>query len=156
MPPRGKHDTCKPAPACAPQSSPHTCAVTARSAFRCPHCHAHHADHSVSRIPIERLLQGDPASAAYRLPRNRMLARRCRHACQPHAGYSSVPPPIHTRHIPDVRIMRPRFRTDACSFVRPCLRGPAYVSYRRSASYFTAGKGPCPFEPRKGKRRERQ
>ena len=54
------------------------------------------------------------------------------------------------------RIMRPRFYADACSFVRHCLRRPAYVSSIRCAYSLTAGKGHCPFEPRKGKRQERQ
>lgn len=152
IPTHGEDNTCKPAPVYASQSSPHTYIIAAHSAFNCSLCHAHHADHSVSRILIERLLHDDPASATYRFPMSRILARYCRHTSQPHAGYNSAPPPIRTRHIPDVRIMRPRFRTDACSFVRPCLRGPAYVSSIRSAYSLTAGEGRRPFEPRKTKR----
>ena len=151
IPTHGEDNTCKPAPVYASQSSPHTYIIAAHSAFNCSLCHAHHADHSVSRILIERLLHDDPASATYRFPMSRILARYCRHTSQPHAGYNSAPPPIRTRHIPDVRIMRPRFRTDACSFVRPCLRGPAYVSSIRSAYSLTAGEGRRPFEPRKPK-----
>lgn len=153
LPTRGGHDTCKPAPAYAPQSSPHTCAVTARPAFRYPRRHVHHADHTLRRIQIGWLLHTASVLAAYRLPVSRMFARCRRHTHQRHAGYNSTSRPIRTRHIPDGRIMRLRFRTDACSFVRPCLRGPAYVSYRRFASYFTAGEGRCPFEPRKTQRR---
>ena len=156
IPPRGRHGTCKPAPACATQSSPHTRTVTARSAFRCPRRHVHHADHSASRILTTRLPHSVQAFVTYHLPACRILTRCCRHTHQPHAGCSSAPHPIRTRHIPDVRIMRPCFRADACSFVRSCLRGPAYVSSIRCAYSLTAGKGPCPFEPRKGKRQEKQ
>ena len=82
---------------------------------------------------------------------SRVFARRCRHACQPHDGYRSALRPIRTRRIPDARIMRPRFCADACSFVRHCLRVPAYVSSIRCAYSLTAVKGRCPFEPRKAK-----
>ena len=81
-----------------------------------------------------------------------MFARCRRHTPQRHAGYRPAPRPFRTRHISDARIMRLRFCADACSFVRPCLRGPAYVSSIRRAYSLTAGKGRCPFEPRKGKR----
>lgn len=68
---------------------------------------------------------------------------------------------------PVMRHMRSRYYPDAdpspccssahvCVFVRRYFRGPAYVSYRRFASYFTAGEGRCPFEPRKGKRQARR
>ena len=152
IPTRSGHDTHKVAPVYARQSSPHTCAVTARHALGCPHRHAHHANHVASRIQIGRLPQGVQSFAAYRLLVNRMFTRCRRHTCQQHAGYNSASRLIRTRHIPDARIMRLRFRTDACSFVRHCLRRPAYVSYRRSASYCTAGEGRCPFEPRKAQR----
>lgn len=153
---RSGHDTCKPAPAYAPQSPPRTCAVTVRPAFRCPHRHAPHADHTLRRIEIKRLPHDAQAFTAYRFSVSRTVARCRRPTCQQRAGYNPASRLIRTRHIPDARIMRPCFCTDACSFVRHCLRGPAYVSYRRSASYFTAGEGRCPFEPCKGKRRERQ
>ena len=42
----------------------------------------------------------------------------------------------------------------ACSFVRHHPGGPAYVSYRRCASYFTAGEWLRPFEPRKKEQRQ--
>lgn len=151
LPTRDGHDTCNPAPA-SPQRVPRTCAVTARPALRCPRHHAHHADHVVSRIQTERFPHDAQAFTAYRFPVNRMLARCRRHTYQRHAGYDCISYPIRTRHIPDVRIVRLRFRTDACSFVRPCLRRPAYVSYRRFASYSTAGEGRCPFEPQKAQR----
>lgn len=156
IPTRGDNNTCKSAPACAPQSSPHTCAVTARPAFICPRRHARYADLALRRILTARLAHGVQSFDAYRLPMCRMVIWSCRYTHQHHAGYNSAPQPMRTRHIPDARIMHPRFCADACSFVRHCLRRPAYVSYRRSASYFTAGKGPCPFEPRKDKRQERQ
>ena len=156
IPTRGGHNTCKPASVYAPQSVPDTYGVVSSPTFKCPPRHVHHADRSVSRILTAQFPHGVQAFAAYRLPVSRMLARCCRHTHQRQAGYNSAPRLIRTRRIPDARIMPLRFHTDACSFVRPCLRGSAYVSYRRSASYFTAGEGCCPFEPRKGKRQERQ
>ena len=117
-------------------------------AFRCPRRYAHHADHSVNRILIERCLHGAQSFAAYRLLICRMLARYRRHTHQRHAGYNSTPCLIRIRHIPDARIMRTRFRTDACSFVRRYPAGPAYVSSIRRTYILTAGEGLCPFEPR--------
>lgn len=152
IPTRGDNNTCKSAPACAPQSSPHTCAVTARPAFICPRRHARYADLALRRILPTRLAHSVQAFAAYRLLMCRMFVWSRQYTHQRHTGYNSAPQPIRTHCIPDARIMRPRFCADACSFVRHCLRRPAYVSYRRSASYFTAGKGRCPFEPRKAQR----
>lgn len=149
---RGGNDTCKSVPAYASLRFPNTYDVAFRSAFRCPRRHVHHTDHRMRRILIERPLHGAQSFAAYRLPMCRMLIPCPRHTHQRHAGYSSAPRPIRNRHIRDARIMRPRFCTDACSFVRPCLRGPAYVSSIRCAYGLTAGKGRCPFEPRKGQR----
>lgn len=149
IPTRGGNDTYKPAPAYAPQSSPDTCTETTRPAFKCLLHHVHHADPVGGRIQTARLPHGDPASAAYRIPVSRILARYCRHAYQRHAGCNSAPCLIRTRHVPDTRIMRTCFCTNACSFVRPCLRGPAYVSSIRCAYSLTAGEGPSPFEPRK-------
>ena len=130
IPTCGEYDTCKSAPAYAPQSFTDTCGVAFRPAFRCPRRHVCYADLALRRI----------------------LTRHRRHTHQRHAVYNFAPQPIRTYRIPHGRIMCPRFRTDACSFVRHCLRGPAYVSYRRFASYFTAGEGRCPFEPRKAQR----
>lgn len=152
IPTCGGHDAHKSAPACAPQSSPHTCAVTARPAFICPRRHALYADLALRRILTTGLAHRVRAFAAYRLLMCRMFIWSRQYAHQRHAGYSPAPHPIRTRRIPDARIMRPRFCADACSFVRCYPAGPAYVSYRRSASYFTAGKGRCPFEPRKAQR----
>ena len=152
IPTRGGHDTCKLAPADAPQSFPDIYGIASLSAFRCPRRHVHPADHALHRILTERLLHNAPMFSAYRLPVSRMFARCRRHTCQQRARYNPASRPIRTRHIPAARIMRLRFRTDACSFVRHCLRRPAYVSYRRSASYCTAGEGRCPFEPRKAQR----
>ncbi len=152
IPACGEHDTCKSAPAYAPQSFPDTCGMTSRPAFRCPRRHAHHADYSASRILIERCLHSAQSFAAYRLLMCRMFIWSRQYTYQRHAGYNSAPHPIRTRSIPDARIMCPRFCADACSFVRHCLRGPAYVSSIRCAYGLTAGKGRCPFEPRKGKR----
>lgn len=156
IPTCGGHDAHKSAPAYAPQNFPDTYGVASHAAFRCPRRHVRYADLALSRILTARLAHSVHVFLTYHLPVSRMLARRCRHTHQQHAGYNSAPQPIRTHCIPDARIMRPRFCADVCSFVRHCLRRPAYVSYRRSASYFTAGKGPCPFEPRKGKRREKQ
>lgn len=152
IPTCGDNNTCTVAPTCIPQSSPHTCAETARPAFRCPRRHVRHPDHSSIRTLAGGVSYGVQALAAYRFPMSRMLTRYRRHTHQPHAGYNSAPCPIRTRRIPDARIIRPRFRADACSFVRPCLRGPAYVSSIRCAYSLTAGKGRCPFEPRKTQR----
>ena len=149
---RSGHDTHKVAPVYAPQSFPDTCAVTVRHAFMDPPRPAHHADYTLSRTLAGGVSYGVQAHAAYRLLVNRMFTRCRRHTCQQHAGYNSASRLIRTRHIPDARIMRLCFRTDACSFVRHYLRRPAYVSYRRSASYCTAGEGRCPFEPRKAQR----
>jgi len=156
IPTCGDNNTCKAAPACAPQSSPHTYAVTARPAFRCPRRHARYADLALRRILTARLAHSVQAFAAYRLLMCRMFIRSRQYTHQRHAGYNSAPRPIRIRHILDARIMRPRFCADACSFVRHCLRRPAYVSSIRCAYSLTAGKGHCPFEPRKGKRQERQ
>ncbi len=152
----GGHDAHKSAPAYAPQNLLDTYGVASHAAFRCPRRHARYADLALRQILTARLAHSVQAFAAYRLLICRMLALRCRHAHQRHAGYNSAPQSIFTHCIPDARIMRPRFCADACSFVRHCLRRPAYVSSIRCAYSLTAGKGPCPFEPRKGKRRERQ
>lgn len=156
IPPRGEHDTCKPATAYAPQSHPDTYAITTHPAPRYLRRHVHYADHALRRIRTERPSHDAPVFATYHLPVSRMLARCCRHTHQRQAGYNSAPRLIRTRRIPDARIMPLRFHTDACSFVRPCLRGPDYVSSIRCAYSLTAGEGQSPFEPRKGKRQERQ
>lgn len=151
IPTRGEHDTYKFAPAYAPRSSLHTCAVTARSVFRCLRRRMHHIGPVASRIQIEHLPHGAQLLVTYGFPVNWMFVRHCRHVGWRHVGYSSAPHLIRTRQISNARIMRPRFCADACSFVRHCLRGPAYVSSIHCAYSLTAGKGPCPFEPRKGR-----
>lgn len=156
IPTCGGNDTCKSVPAYASQILPDTCGMASRPAFRCPRRHACYADLALRRILTTRLAHSVQAFAAYHLPVNRMIIPYPRHTHQRHAGYNSAPQPIRTRRIPDARIMRPRFYADACSFVRHCLRRPAYVSSIRCAYSLTAGKGHCPFEPRKGKRQERQ
>ena len=153
IPTRGGHNTCKPTSAYAPQSVPDTYGVVSSPTFKCPPRHVHHADHASPRIRIERLLHSVQAFAAYHLLVSRMFTRCRRHTSQQRGGYNPASRLIRTRQLPDARIMHLRFRTDACSFVRPCLRGPAYVSYRHSASYFTAGEWLRPFEPRKAQRR---
>ena len=152
MPTCGEYDTCKSAPAYAPQSFTDTCGVAFRPAFRCPRRHVCYADLALRRILPTRLAHSVQAFAAYRFPMSRILTRHRRHTHQRHAVYNFAPQPIRTYRIPDGRIMCPRFRTDACSFVRHCLRGPAYVSSIRCAYSLTAGKGRCPFEPRKAQR----
>ena len=152
LPTCGEHDTCKSAPAYAPQSFFDTCGVVSRPVFRRPRRHVRHADHSMRRILIERPLHGVQSFVAYPLPMRRMLICSRQYTHQQHAGYNSAPHPICTRSIPDARIMRPCFCADACSFVRHCLRRPAYVSSIRRAYSLTAGKGRRPFEPRKTQR----
>ena len=156
IPTCGGHDAHKSAPAYAPQNFPDTYGVASHAAFRCPRRHVCYTDLALHRILPARLTHSVQAFAAYRLLMCRMFIWSRQYTHQRHAGYNSAPRPIGTRHIPDARIMCPRFCADACSFVRHCLRGPAYVSSIRCAYSLTAGKGRCPFEPRKGKRRERQ
>ena len=144
IPTCGEYDTCKSAPAYAPQSFTDTCGVAFRPAFRCPRSHVCYADLALRRILPTRLAHSVQAFAAYRFPMSRILTRHRRHTHQRHAGYSSAPRPIRIRHILDARIMRPRFCADACSFVRHCLRGPAYVSSIRCAYSLTAGGGGGP------------
>ena len=136
----------------APQSFPDTYRVASHPAFRYPRRHVRHAGHSVSWILTARFPHDVQAFVTYHLPVSRMFTRRCRHACQPYAGYNSASRLIRIRRIPDARIMRLCFCTDACSFVRSCLRGPAYVSSIRRAYSLTAGEGQSPFEPRKTQR----
>lgn len=152
IPTHGDNNTCKAVPTCAPQMYPDTYKVASRPAFRCPRRHVRHADHCMRRIPIERPLHVVQSFPASYLPENRIVIPCPRRTHQPHAGHNSAPRPIRTRHSLDGRIMRPRFCTDACSFVRPCLRGPAYVSSIRCAYSLTAGEGRGPFEPRKAQR----
>ena len=156
MPTHGGHDTCKPAPAHTLQDIPDAHGVAAHAAFRCPRRHVCYADLALRRILPARLAHSVQAFAAYRLLMCRMFIWSRQYTHQRHVGYKSAPRPIGTCHIPDAHIMRPRFCADACSFVRHCLRGPAYVSSIRRAYSLTAGKGRRPFEPRKGKRQERQ
>jgi len=89
--------------------------------------------------------------ASHRIP-NRRKAYRLR-LC---VGYAPPLYPMPTANLPDTELVRTCLSTDTCSFVQSCFRGPAYVSYRRSASYSTAGEWLRPFEPRKGKRQQRQ
>ena len=156
IPTCGEYDTCKSAPAYAPQSFTDTCGVAFRPAFRCPRRHVCYADLALRRILPTRLAHSVQAFAAYRLLMCRMLIWSRQYTHQRHAGYNSAPQPIRIRRIPDARIMRHLFCTDACSFVRPCLRRPAYVSSIRCAYGLTAGKGRCPFEPRKAQRQRKR
>lgn len=152
IPTGGDNNTRKAVPACAPQSYPDTYKVASHPAFRCPRRHVRHADHSMRRILLEQPLHVVQFFAAYSLPENRIVIPCPGRTHQRHIGYDSVPRWIRTRHILDARITRPRFYTAACPLVRPCLRGPAYVSSIRCAYSLTAGKGRCPFEPRKTQR----
>ena len=152
IPTHGGNDICKSVPAYAPQSFPYTYRVASHPAFRWPRCHACYADLALRRILPTWLAHSVQAFAAYRLLMCRMFVWSRQYTHQQHAGYNSAPHPIRTRHIPDARIMHPRFCADACSLVRHCLRGPAYVSSIRCAYSLTAGKGRCPFEPRKAQR----
>ena len=156
IPARDGHDAHKLVPAYASLRFPNTSDVAFRSAFRCPRRHMHHTDHSMRRILIERPLHGAQAFAAYRLLMCRMFIWSRQYPHQRHAGYNSAPQPIRTRHISDARIMHPRFYANVCSFVRHCLRGPAYVSSIRCAYSLTAGEGRRPFEPRKAQRQEKR
>ena len=154
IPTRDGHDVHKPVPAYAPLSFPDTCGVASRPAFRCPRRHVHHADLALCRILTAQLSYDVQSFAAYRLPMCRMVIWSRRYTHQQHAGCSSAPHPTRTRHIPDTRTMRTCFCTNACSFVRPCLRGPAYVSSIRCAYSFTAARGAAPLNPEKPKGRE--
>lgn len=137
IPTHGGNDTCKSVPAYAPQSFPDTYHVASHPAFRWPRRHAHYADLVLCQILTARLPHSVQVFLTYHLPASRM----------------QLPPRlIRSRHIPDARIMRTCFCTDTCSFVRPCLRWPAYVLSIRCAHSLTAGKGPYPFEPRKAQR----
>ena len=152
IPTCGGHDAHKSAPTYAPQNLPDTYGLASHSAFRCPHRHARYADLALCRILTTRLVHGVQAFAAYHLLMCRMFIWSRQYTHQRLAEYKSAPRPIRTRRIPDARIMHPRFCADACSLVRHCLRGPAYVSSIRCAYSLTAGKGRCPFEPRKAQR----
>ncbi len=144
IPTHGGNDTCKSVPVYAPQSFPDTYSV-APPAFRCPRRHAHYADLALCRILTTRLLHSVRAFVRYHLPVNRMLTRHRRHTHQRHAGCNSAPRLIRIRHIPDARIMRLHFCTDACSFVRRYPAGPAYVSSIRHAYSLTTGEGRLPL-----------
>ena len=135
---------------------PDTYGLASHAAFRCPHRHARYADLALRRILTTRLAHSVQAFAAYRLLMCRMFIWSRQYTHQRHAGYNSAPQPIRTRHISDARIMHPRFYANVCSFVRHCLRGPAYVSSIRCAYSLTAGEGRRPFEPRKAQRQEKR
>ena len=152
----GGHDAHKSAPTYAPQNLPDTYGLASHSAFRCPHRHARYADLALRRILTTRLAHRVRAFAAYRFLMCRMFIWSRQYTHQRHVGYNSAPQPIRTRHISDARIMHPRFCADACSFVRHCFRGPAYVSSIRCAYSLTAGEGRRPFEPRKAQRQEKR
>ncbi len=128
--------------------------VTASLAFGCPRCHAHHVDHSVNQIQIGRLPHDAQTFAAYRLPVNRMVIPCRRHAYQQHTRYNSASRLIRTRRIPDIRIIRLRFRADACSFVRHYLRGPAYVCLYAARIASRLARGVAPSNPEKPKGRK--
>ena len=149
IPTCGGHDAHKSAPTYAPQNLPDTYGVASHAAFRYPRRHARYADLALRRILSTRLAHSVQAFAAYRLLMCRMFIWGRQYTHQRHAGYSSAPHPIRTRHILDARIMSPRFCADACSFVRHCLRGPAYVSSIRCAYSLTAGEGYVPSNPEK-------
>lgn len=152
IPTCGGHDAHKSAPAYAPQNLPDTYGVASHTAFRCLRRHARYANLALRRMLTARLAHSVQAFAAYRLLMCRMFIWSRQYIHQRHAGYNSASQPIRTHCIPDARIMRPRFCADACSFVLHCLRRPAYVSSIRCAYSLTAGKGRCPFEPRKAQR----
>ena len=138
----------------------------------------HHAAFVPCLIPLRRALYATPARPEYISAPRSMSIMHCRHAypfgfrCDPqplpipprhrhHAypastGCRPAVSRMQTRRLTHADAMRTGFHPDACSFVRRYLRGPAYVSYRRSASYSTAGEWLRPFEPRKTQRRERQ
>ena len=156
IPTCGGHDAHKSASTYAPQNLPDTYGVASHAAFRYPRRHARYADLALRRILTTRLAHRVRAFAAYRFLMCRMFIWSRQYTHQRHVGYNSAPQPIRTRHISDARIMHPRFCADACSFVRRYPAGPAYVSSIRCAYSLTAGKGRCPFEPRKGKRQKRQ
>ena len=86
--PQGKHNTCTPASTHTPQNLPDTYGIASSAAFRCPRRHAHHADHSMRRILLERLVHGAQSFAAYRLLMCRMFIWSRQYTHQRHAGYN--------------------------------------------------------------------
>lgn len=123
----------------------------------------HHANLFGSRyeparlpMPIRHRHHAYPTHTRYELAPFPIPSRHCFHAYPVSARYRPAANRMRTRRFPHADTVHTAFRTDACSFVRRCLRGPAYVSYRRFASYSTAGEWLRPFEPRKAKRRERR
>ena len=108
--------------------SPDTYDVASRSAFRCPRRHVHHADLALCRILTAQFSYD--VQGFCRIPSPHVPDGYLEPSIYPPATRRIQPAPrlIRTRHVPDARIMRLRFRTDACSFVRHCLRGLAYVS----------------------------
>ena len=149
IPTCGGHDAHKSASTYAPQNLPDTYGVASHAAFRYPRRHARYADLALCRILTTRLVHGVQAFAAYPLLMCRMFIWSRQYTHQRLAEYKSAPRPIRTRRIPDARIMHPRFCADACSLVRHCLRGPAYVSSIRCAYSLTAGEGYVPSNPEK-------
>ncbi len=84
----------------------------------------------------------------------RMSQVRTPDTCKSFAGYIPLCIPIQNSFLPDTFTIRTCLFPYTCSFVRAYPPSPAYVSYRRSASYATAGGWLRPLDPRKGKRRE--
>lgn len=118
---------------------------------------ARHADRSLHKMPSsDTAPHAKQRAAAYGQRIWQIQSERFAHAYRPCAGYPAPKVPIPIGFLPDTGTMHTAFCTDAFPFVQAYPGGPAYVSYRRSASYSTAGEWLRPFEPRKGKRQQRQ
>ena len=117
---------------------------------------ARHTDRPLHEMPSDTTPHADQHTAGNGQRSGRMQSKRFAHPYRPCAGYPPPKVPIHIGFLPDTNIMRTAFCTDTFPFIQTYPAGPAYVSYRRSASYSTAGEWLRPFEPRKGKRQQRQ
>lgn len=113
---------------------------------------ARHTERSLHEIPFNAEPHAKQRAAAYGQRIWGIRSERFAHAYRPCAGYPPPKIPIPIGFLPDTDTMHTAVCTDAFPFIQTYPGGPAYVSYRRSASYATAGEWLRPFEPRKGKR----
>ena len=112
IPTCGDNNTCKAAPACAPQSSPHTYAVTARPAFRWPRHHARHADHESDT---------DRVVCAWRTVVRRIPSPHVPDVYLEPSVYPPAPRRIQLRSTADTHPPHSRCPHHASSFLRGCL-----------------------------------
>ena len=108
------------------------------------------------RILTSRKTDSDPSAAESESVIGVIPIRQTLPVIMSRATCDPVMRHMRFRYYPDADLSPCCSSAHVCVFVRRYFRGPAYVSYRRFASYFTAGEGRCPFEPRKGKRQARR